>query len=191
MNKEQKLNIAIVILLMVLTFFITRSVYNKQPNVNNITKEYVITKGTHTIDSTNYYNQLNTYNNQLSDLINSNELLKKNYSNILKQIDNAPDSIKTVLYPIVINSCDSVVNKQDEVIELQQSIIKSDSIYIKSQENTITQLDKLYTDSKTLLDESNDNLLKTKKKLNRTRKIGITSTITSFFGGLFLGTQLK
>lgn len=188
MNKKI-INIFSIVILIVITFLLTRQAYNKSDT--SIVKEYYITKTVHTIDSTNYYNQLNDLNNKLITYVNSNELLKKSYINILKSFNNAPDSIKTILYPIVINSCDSVINKQDEVIDIQNNIIKQDSIYIKSQENTITKLDSLFNASNALLNQSNDNLLKSNKKLTRTRKIGIFSTITSFIGGVFLGAIIK
>lgn len=188
MNKKI-INISGIVILILITFLLTRQAYNKSDT--SIVKEYYITKTVHTIDSTNYYNKLNDLNNKLITYVNSNELLKKSYINLLNEYNNAPDSVKTILQPILINSCDSVVNKQDSIIGIQDLIIKQDSIYIKSQETTISRLDKLYTDSKTLLDKSNDNLLKIKNKLIRTRKIGIFSTITSFIGGVFLGTIIK
>ena len=185
MNKNKKIiNISGIVILILITFLLTRQAYNKSDT--SIVKEYYITKTVHTIDSTNYYNKLNDLNNKLITYVNSNELLKKSYINLLNEYNNAPDSIKTILQPILINSCDSVVNKQDSIIDIQNLIIKQDSIYIKSQETTISRLDSLFTASNELLQKSNDNLLKTKKKLIRTRKLGIIGTIGGFITGMII-----
>ena len=132
---------------------------------------------------------------------------KKNEGIYINKINNLKDSIKNnkkIIYNTKIKyiyeknnntdtNCINIINTCDEYIDglikestFKDSIITTNETYIDQLNNTIKKQDTLITESNELYKRATIDNTKLKRKLRRTRILGVIGTVTGFIGGLII-----
>lgn len=152
----------IIIITSLITFLLIKDYFKKEIKIEN-----------------NYYKEIrNDQIKKRNDMVDSNDVKVIEYKTIYNEYLNAPDSVKTSLQPILLQNCDSLLNNSLEIIKVDSEIIKSDSIYINLLQS---DLDIKKNDFNELKLQTDKDISKLKRKLVRTRIIGLATTLGAFF----------
>ena len=86
----------------------------------------------------------------------------------------------------IINTCDEYIDGLIKESTFKDSIITTNETYIDQLNNTIKKQDTLITESNELYKRATIDNTKLKRKLRRTRILGVIGTVTGFIGGLII-----